>query len=566
MAEGMPTYQELVGRPALKTAGTVFGSIGGGLAGAATGPAAPAMIPLGRAAGAGIGDVAGEQAGNLIWGKPTYEEQAPWFETAGQTAATSLAFDVGLGALSKAGTYAANKYPEVKQRLDLFRKQGIEPLPSEITQTKGPALVEGAANRYLPTAWQFETRIAKRTEELRTKFKSLFPSQSGADVAESMEIANVGLKAMNKQAFTKADAEYGKLWGMVKPNKEVATPNLQSAAKKFKDAYDDVVSGLREEPAFGISKGVGSATKPTGGYAIGGNTPNPEWVIPQTTNEFTFNELKLMHQKLGEKLAGSSEMIAKGVQGTRGYGGIDTGQYRALRKAIEADITSLSPDVAAQFSLARSTYAGAMNTYEKKSVRDVLLAAAKENPELVVDRYFRSGRSTAIDNLRKAMPPSSFNELVSAKIQKEAVRDGVLDPAKAMKWLNSLDDASTASIFPSNTAAIKDIQSAGRLISSAAARGGNPSGTAQVGSTMALLGAFASAVATGSWKIAGGILGGAAGASGATWLYLRPMVNDMVAKGILQPSTARALATIGTGTTVGMKSYKSPESVNLLSQ
>jgi hypothetical protein len=173
-----------------------------------------------------------------------------------------------MGGASRAGTYLSRKYPEVGARLNRFRSHGVEPLPSEISQSKALSLVEGSAYRFLPTSAFMDKRLAVRERELRAELQRILPRPSGADVTESVETATKGLAALNRQTFSSASKEYEKLWSIMKPDTPVLTPSLQAAAKRFKGEWDDVISGLREEPAFSLSSQVGQSTAPKGGYAI----------------------------------------------------------------------------------------------------------------------------------------------------------------------------------------------------------------------------------------------------------------------------------------------------------
>jgi len=521
-------------RGGLEGGGAALGNVFGTVAGGATGPLAPVMSPLGRAALAPVFQEGGRQIGNWIYGEPEKQPgDEEWFERWGKTAAISLGSDTLLGAL-KYGTALSSGNPEVVGAYNLFKKYGTEPTVGQITGKRVPNLIEGAMRYNIVTANLYEREISETNRRLGEQFLKVMPKQRGADIVESFEMAQAGLRALNRRTFGKADAEFAKIWTMAKPDDIIPTPRFQAAMKQIHQEHIEryFKEGVSEDLLPILKRDVDLA------------------------GEFFFQDLKAMRSDMGERMASSSEALAKGIKDVRGMGTKETRAWGMLRRALDEDLAAIKPEVAAQMSKARGMYNAAKKLYEKKTVKDVLFALEKDQPGLITNRFIRPEVDIAkLRTLKQAMGPKHFEELVAAKVTAESTVEGQFEPSKIMSWIAKFSDDGLKEIAtrPGQYEALKDFQKIHRMMAASSLKGANPSGTAQIVTTTGLLGTLAAAF----WnpKIALKLIASAtAGYSGA-WIYFKPIIAQWTAEGLLSQRAANFIASTLTGGITGSRSY-----------
>lgn len=515
-----------MGRGAAETTGLVVGNVGGGLVGTAaapfTGPAAPVVPAVGRAVGTAAIGYAGREAGEWLFGEPPpWAPQQPKREPLSQAmwdAGTSLGMDALFGGAQWA-TAGRSAEPAVAERLGQFRKYGIKPTPGQITQTRGPAMLEGAMRYNVVTGGLYDDIITKQTQRLGEEASKVLPAAQGAEAAESMGLIQRGLKRLNNFVFGEADVEFAKVADMIAKDEVIPLTN-----------HKKVWDSIRWKKEY---------------------YKTPEEVNPLEVSEApfeaTWQEVLERRSELSKRITEASQVGPAG-KGMRGYSSPEARIYIQLRNAIDDDIKALSPEIAEQMTKARAAYAAAKKVYEKKSVIDVLNAIEKDQPGLIIDRYTRPGAdASALLSLKKALPKDSFEELIAAKMERVAAPKGVPDPSGVIKWISSLDDRMLQAIStrPGQYEALQELRQLHGYMMNTARMAGNPSQTGQTVANISVVGGLLTMLAT-SPKLALKAMGIGVAGYGTATVYFRNFILDYLAKGLISKKTAQFLSTTAT--------------------
>ncbi len=316
-----------------------FGGMVGGFMAAPTsmGLATPMGIALGSSMAGQVYDRGAELAGRKP--KATMGEAA-------MTAAEDFFFDaVSPVAISK-GIYAAKKIGgAVVQKatgafapveLSLYKRLGLEPTASMVTQSRGLMAAENALSDYALSSGVMQEVAQRNLEQL--KFSSEYLAREYGDTLTTEELGTL-LKQGAKGALEKLDGVYGKLFSRV--SQEIGTtPWPVENTRKM-------LAVLAEEAKIGPESGIGGIANDIiqKAGANGGGLP--------------FDALKKFRTKVGDLMKDPSLISTRDIQ---------SGDLKRLYSALSQDMEYAAKQAGPQ---AHAKWRAANKYYEVSLVKKV---------------------------------------------------------------------------------------------------------------------------------------------------------------------------------------------------
>lgn len=574
------SYDEIEGR--LRDAGTLpgitttttttetnryrpFAQAAGGALGGTVGMATAG--PVGGVAGAGLGAGAGGQAFDALLklstairggttapltGGATMENLGQTAQQAGTDVVEGAVGEMGGQVVSRGlGAVLKNVYDRRSARImamegrrAVLERHGIDPLASDITQSRMVGQIENAPTAFIGGSGPLQrAREAQYAQASTAAQRTLNPTgqapsatAAGLQVKTGVDTAAADWKAKTGPLFDAIEREAGD--EALVPTAPLRQAINELVARKAKTGMGVAATTANTAARLGLAPETGELIK-----AVEVSEAIPFWLARELESQF-----------------GELQALPAGYTGTLRRGEAAK-LYGAVRQGIDQFLASDVGDIAPRLAAAKQDWRIGTQLFNESLGPMV----QQQTPEQAMAGIFQPTNVTQILDVRTALPDTAWTQAVEgwkANLITQATNPttGQLQPTKLAKLIGQYDQGGTLDIILGPEAEqARDLANALGMLgtSEKVAMGGNPSGTGQQLTNSALfttLPGFATRAA----------LGDPAAAAQMAGTLLAP---PLVARYTTSPAGVEALSSLATrGIVPTLQSLADPATLRLVAQ